>query len=64
VCVGVQVSHRKNIKDQEGGPDEKHVGTGVAIITPGTEAPEAVLRIWKRKALPDTCHLSGRAGKD
>jgi hypothetical protein len=35
------------------GPDEKHVGTGVAITIPRAEAPETVLRVWKKEALPD-----------
>ena len=34
------------------GPDEKHVGTGVAITIPRAEAPEAVLRVWRKEALP------------
>jgi hypothetical protein len=31
------------------GPDERHVGTGVAITIPRAEAPETVLRVLKEK---------------
>jgi hypothetical protein len=43
------------------GPDEKHVGTGVAITIPGAEALETVLRVLKEKS-PAEQGVFGRAG--
>ena len=42
------------------GPDKRHVGTGVAVTIPRAEAPETVLRILKKRALPNRDGSAGR----
>ncbi len=61
MCVGKPSIPRGNNKE---GLDEKHVEAGVAFTTPKREAPETVLRIWKKKSPAGELSLSGRAGKD
>ena len=63
MCRHACIPRENNPRLNKEGPDEKHVGAGVAFTTPRTEAPETVLRAWKREAPPDIRHLSGRAGK-
>jgi hypothetical protein len=41
---------REKSKLNRDGPDEKHVGTGVAITIPRAEAPVTVLRVLKEKS--------------
>ena len=49
MCRHACIPRGKISKLNRGGPDEKHVGTGVAITIPRAEAAEAVLRVWERE---------------
>ena len=60
MCVGKQVSRAEESKLCKDGPDERHVGTSVAITIRG-------LKLWKlfsgwerKKALPNNLDSAGQ----